>query len=126
MKNTVPEAFKDYCRDNEDSFTEEISFDMDATLYQILIEEAGKNEISLSCYVNYILKNKIVQIKAEQEGFSLGLIMYDIQLYDEDEFFELIETHKQILIFDEHLEKKGVILSVEEYNKYKEIEASIS
>ncbi len=118
MKTSIPESFKDYCQ-KESSFTEEISFDINAELLVFLQEDAKRNRVSFDCYINYMLSSKVAQLKAEQEGFSLGILYCDVELYEEDEFIELIEQHKRILIFDEHLEKKGVILSIEEYNQFK-------
>lgn len=120
MKTTVPESYKEYCLKNESNFNEEIDFTLPPELFNFLIEDAKNNNMSINCYVNYILTSKITSFIAEQEGFSFCLLSCDFELYNEDEIFELIEKHKTILIVDEKLEKKGVILSVDEYNKLKE------
>lgn len=126
MKTTVPESYKNYCLENESKFNEKIDFTLPQELFDFLVSESKINNMTLNCYVNYILTSKITQFIAEQEGFSFCLLSCDFELYEEDEIFELIEKHKIILIIDEKLEKKGVIMSIDEFNKFKEVENTLT
>jgi hypothetical protein len=46
------------------------------------------------------------------------MLYFDFELYTEDEIIELIEKHQRIIIFDEKLEKKSVLISLQVYEEY--------
>lgn len=122
MKTTVPESYKNYCAENESTFSESIDFTLPEPLFDFLKSEAELNGMSINCYVNYILTSKITAFIAEQEGFPFCLLSCDFELYDEDEMFALIEKYQTILIVDEKLEKKGVIISIDQFNEFKKFQ----
>jgi hypothetical protein len=113
----VPDSYKEYYDLNQSNFNSRIDLELDEELYEFINKNSKENKININLYMNYvILKLVIAEKMKEEKSFDLGIPYFDVELYEEEEFSNLIENNK-IIIFDEKSNKKAVIIPVNEYEK---------
>lgn len=122
---TIPESFKIWYNENKDTFNSTMEFTFSDEDMQTIVEVSEENNVELELTLHYFLLRTLILLEMEQEEhYSFGMLYFDFELYSEDEISEMIEEAQRILIFDEKCQKVSVLLSVAEYEKFKELEAN--
>jgi antirestriction protein len=115
----VPKSYKKYYKENKEKFKTSISFEVSDEDGEKIKELIKNNKVSKNLFLNYfILKSVVEKMIEDQTEYSFGMLYFDFELYTEDEIIELIEKHQRIIIFDEKLEKKSVLISLQVYEEY--------
>jgi hypothetical protein len=118
----IPESFKKWYDENLNKFNSEIDIPLSEEDMYLIEDLAILNTVTPECCGLYLTMNAFIKSDIlERDDYTKGMLYFDFELYDEDQFSELIDENQKILIYNDDLEPISVLLSVELYDKLKNI-----